>query len=100
MKTIHSPEYQRLLKWLRTIRHERGLTMRGVASLLGRPHSWVGKVEIGERRLDVMEYLRLCEALQADPIEGLKVLQEGTAEPRTRLRAAEKREPYRTVPPR
>ncbi len=34
----------------------------------------VRKIETGERCLDVAEFARLCEALQADPHVGLKVV--------------------------
>jgi len=46
--------------------------MRDLAGKLGRPHSFIGKVEQGERRLDVIEYINYCEILDIDPIEGIK----------------------------
>ena len=49
--------------------------MRELGEKLGVIHSWVGKIEQGERRLDVIEYLRLCNALQIDPHEGLALVQ-------------------------
>jgi hypothetical protein len=45
--------------------------MRAVGLRLGMPHSWVGKVETGERRIDVAEYVRLCRAIEANPAHGL-----------------------------
>ena len=48
--------------------------MRDLAKKLNTPHSFVGKTEQGERRLDVIEYLRYCNALGVSPIEGLKVI--------------------------
>ena len=74
MKTIHSVEYQSLLGWLRAQRQSRILTMRDVAAKLGVPHSWVGKVETGERRLDVCEYVALCQAIGCDFQGGMQVL--------------------------
>ncbi|MBC8206879.1 MAG: helix-turn-helix transcriptional regulator [Kiritimatiellales bacterium] len=75
-KTIHSKEYSELLKWLRAQRKQQGLTMRELGEKLGVIHSWVGKIEQGERRLDIIEYLRLCNALQIDPNEGLELVQQ------------------------
>lgn len=49
--------------------------MREVGPLLELPHSWVGKVETGERRLDVIEYVHLCRVIGADPNEGLSEVQ-------------------------
>ncbi len=50
--------------------------MRELGEKLGVIHSWVGKIEQGERRLDIIEYLRLCNALQIDPNEGLELVQQ------------------------
>ncbi|WP_432467213.1 helix-turn-helix domain-containing protein [Agarivorans sp. Z349TD_8] len=73
-KTLHAPEYRQLIEWLKTARAERGLTMREFAAELGVPHSYVGKVEQCERKLDVLEYLRYCQALDLNPVEGIRVL--------------------------
>ena len=36
---------------------------------LARPQSYLSKIEHGERRLDVGEYIALCRAMGADPVE-------------------------------
>ena len=66
-----------LLKWLRERREAEGLTMRDVGEKLHLPHSWVGKIETGERRLDVAEFVRLCRALQVDPHAGSRAKDRG-----------------------
>ena len=48
--------------------------MRSLAEVLGTPHSFVGKIENQERRLDVVEFIRYCQALEIDPIEGVTIL--------------------------
>lgn len=75
-KTIYSPEYSLLLEWLRTKRNEQGLSMRDLGRKLNSYHSWIDKVEQGERRLDILEYLRICKALEIDPHEGVDILSE------------------------
>ena len=70
-KTIYSKEYQTLLNWLRRCREEKSLSMRALAQKLDVHHSWIGKVELGERRLDVVEYVRLCAALDVNPGNGI-----------------------------
>lgn len=77
MKSIYSPTYRSLLDWLRTSRVEKGLSMRDVGVLIGMPHSWIGKVETGERRLDVDEYVRLCQVLEIRAEQGLALLKAG-----------------------
>jgi transcriptional regulator with XRE-family HTH domain len=73
-KTISSDKYLLLLAWLRKARESRGLSMRDMAQLIDQPHSWIGKIETAERRLDVLEYVRYCRALGLKPEEGLKLL--------------------------
>ena len=48
--------------------------MRAVAAKLDVPHSWICKIETGERRLDVCEYLALCRAIGCDYQEGMRKL--------------------------
>lgn len=47
-------------------RKSRRLTQAEVAKRLQRPQSFVSKYEIGERRLDVVEFLEVAEALDTD----------------------------------
>lgn len=72
LKSIHSDEGLRLANWLKEQREAKGLTIRALAAELEVPHSFVGKVEQRERRLDVFEYLQYCEALGVSPIDGLR----------------------------
>jgi transcriptional regulator with XRE-family HTH domain len=37
-----------------------------LAERLRRPQSWVSKIEIGERRLDLEELRQVCEAIGTD----------------------------------
>jgi len=71
MKTIYSPEAKRLSSWLREQREAKGLTMRQAGELIQKPHSFIGKIEVGQRRLDVVEFVWYCECLGFDPVEGL-----------------------------
>jgi len=73
-KSITSNKYLSLLAWLKSARNEQGLTMRDFSELIDEPHQFVGKVETGERRLDIYEYVQYCKALNIDPVEGLKYL--------------------------
>ncbi|TIT39466.1 MAG: helix-turn-helix transcriptional regulator [Mesorhizobium sp.] len=54
------------LQWARSVK---GLTQAQVAEKLGRPQSFVAKYEGGERRLDIIEFLDVTAALDADPCE-------------------------------
>jgi len=49
-----------LLKLLKDIRQEAGLSGPAIQKMLNRPNSYVAKVESGEKRLDVLELKELC----------------------------------------
>jgi transcriptional regulator with XRE-family HTH domain len=66
-KTLRTPRQQRLQKLLARVRKAKNLTQVDVAERLGRPQSFVAKYEGGERRLDVIEFIDVAEALETDP---------------------------------
>ncbi len=65
-KTIHSKEYQIVVEKLRALREAAGMTQRDLAAKLDREHSFVWRMEKGERRLDVVEFHHVCQALGTD----------------------------------
>ena len=67
-------------------RRTRGLTQSRVAELLGRPQSFVSKYETGERRLDVVEFLEVCQALSIAPGTILDKVNNESAEPESILK--------------
>lgn len=73
-KSIYSPEMVALRTWLRQKRLEQNLTMRQLAERLDRPHSFVQRIEEGDRRLDVVEFVWYCQALQIEPLDGLAIV--------------------------
>ena len=66
-RSRRSPRRARLQELLAERRSAAGLTQAELAARLGRPQSFVSKYETGERRLDVVEFLEVAEALAADP---------------------------------
>ena len=72
MKPLYSPASLRLRELLIEARSKAGLTQVAVAERLGRPQSFVSKYEVGERRLDVVEFLEVCAAVGADPVKMLR----------------------------
>jgi transcriptional regulator with XRE-family HTH domain len=74
--SVQSPAAKALTKHLKRQRQEKGLTMREIGDLMNGPHSFVGKVENNERRLDVVEYAKYCLLLGIDAIAGFAIVME------------------------
>lgn len=65
--SLHSEAYAALIDVLVSARKEAGLTQQQVADRLGKPQSFVSKVERGERRIDVIEFSAVAEAIGITP---------------------------------
>ncbi|HBL6926571.1 helix-turn-helix domain-containing protein [Citrobacter koseri] len=74
MSSIYSDEYQLVIKLLRSARIEQRITQTQLAESLGKPQSFVAKVESGERRLDVIEFATIARLLSLDPAEILNAV--------------------------
>ncbi|HWV46722.1 MAG TPA: helix-turn-helix transcriptional regulator [Nitrospira sp.] len=70
--STHHPHYQLLTKLLREVREQRGLSQVELAERLGNTQTFVSKVERGERRLDVVELIEFCEAMEVPVDQWLK----------------------------
>lgn len=76
MQTIRLSTHADESIWLRQRlieqRQALGLSQRALAERLGVVYSFVGKVETGDRRLDVYEFIAYCRALEVDAREMIK----------------------------
>lgn len=66
-KTIYSRQSKALCHTLVAMRESAGLTQRQLAAKLKREHNLVGRLELDERRLDVVEFYWFCKACGANP---------------------------------
>ena len=71
-KAKFSPAYDHLRSILVQAREKAGLRQSDVAQRLKRPQSYVSKIELGERRLDVVEYIQFSRAVKADAVQILR----------------------------
>jgi transcriptional regulator with XRE-family HTH domain len=76
-KSLHTPEYEHFRSLLIAARGKKGLTQADVSARLARPQSFVSKYESGERRLDVVEFIEVCRALETDPKTIVKKMEAG-----------------------
>ena len=68
-KTLRSRGHRKLINLLVASREQIGLSQRDLAARLGRPRSFVGRIEAGERRVDVIEFIEIALALGVNPKE-------------------------------
>lgn len=73
-RDLSSPRYHRLRAFLVEARKSQRLSQVEVARRLQRPQSYVADIERRERRIDVIEFLALADALDFDPAEALSVV--------------------------
>jgi len=78
MKTIYHPGYRRLMGKLRAARQSDGLRLVDVANQVGRHRDWLHRVETSQIRLDLLQFVRLCRALNLSSPALLEELEESS----------------------
>ncbi len=66
---VQQREYGEVGIVLARARERARLTQQQLATLLRKPQSFVSNYERGQRRIDILELLRVVEALGGDPLE-------------------------------
>lgn len=64
---VSSSRHHAIVTALIAARKAAGLTQRDVAARMGKPPSFVGKIESIERNISVLEFIEWAEAVGADP---------------------------------
>jgi transcriptional regulator with XRE-family HTH domain len=73
-KSVHSAGQTAFCALMIKARKSAGLTQHELAKRLHKPQSFVAKYEGGERRIDVVEFVTICEAIGVNPANLLKAL--------------------------
>lgn len=72
MKNLRLSIYSNEHTWLRELfvsrRQELRLSQRALCEKMEVVSSFVGKVETGDRRLDIFEFIAYCKGLELDPV--------------------------------
>ena len=82
-RSIHDERYLGAIKRLRTARKDARLSQKDLAAKLGARQQFVSKYESGERRLDVIEFLDVANALGLTLEDAIGVATDGAALPPT-----------------
>lgn len=86
---VHPKEYETVGLVLADARMRAKLTQQQLAKKLRKPQSFVSSYERGQRRIDVLEFLRVSEVLGSDPVVLLSDIiarQSGSKVPRQALK--------------
>lgn len=67
-KSLFSEDGRGLARLLAATRASAGCTQTELARRIGRPQPVISLIEQGERRVDVVEFRRIAEALGMDPV--------------------------------
>ncbi|WP_373413672.1 helix-turn-helix domain-containing protein [Ensifer aridi] len=73
-KTLRSEGHKALVELIIEKRKAAGLKQEDVAKALGQRQPWIAHLESEERRIDVIEYVKLADAIGFDAIEELRKL--------------------------
>ncbi len=65
-KSVHSEDYRKIIECLKEARLTADLSQQDVADRLGKPQSYISKIESGERRLDVAEIKKFASIYKKD----------------------------------
>lgn len=78
-ESIYTTRYRRLCELLVEARQAKRLSQAALAERLGWLQTTVSKYERGERRLDLVEFLDVAQALGIDPHRIIRRLKSGDA---------------------
>jgi transcriptional regulator with XRE-family HTH domain len=71
-KYLRTSRHRSLMSALTRARTDAGMSQRELAERLNRAHSFVGKIESGERQLNVLEFCDYARVLGVDPADLLR----------------------------
>jgi transcriptional regulator with XRE-family HTH domain len=72
--TLGSKRHRALVDLIAKRRESSGITQTELARRLGEYQSFVARLESGQRRIDVIEFLELADALGFDPAKAISSL--------------------------
>ncbi|SDD27873.1 helix-turn-helix domain-containing protein [Kordiimonas lacus] len=71
----NDPRYKKLRDYLKEERIKRGLLQSDLAEKLGVHQQMISKIESGERRIDVVEFICLAEAIGIGTQDAMRILE-------------------------
>jgi len=94
VKTIYMPRHLRLVELLAEERKKAGLSQSALARKLNQYQSFIARIESGQRGIDVVEFLAICEAI-GRTVTPSSILREVQKAPAVELTGPRPRSPRR-----
>jgi len=69
VESIATKRHQRLIEILIDARKQAGIRQAELARRVGKTQTFVARIEAGQRRIDAVELLTLCEIIGIDPVK-------------------------------
>ncbi|HEX7858470.1 MAG TPA: helix-turn-helix transcriptional regulator [Sphingobium sp.] len=66
---VVSPQYRKAVEAIKAARESKGISQRELARRLEKPPSFVNKIELLERRIDILEFVQWAKALDTSADE-------------------------------
>ena len=73
--SLHSGKYQIFREMIVKIRKDADITQVQLAKELSKPQSYISKIENGERRIDLTEFIEIASILKIDTQKFIKTYQ-------------------------
>jgi len=72
VESIATKRHQRLIEILIDARKHAGIRQAELARRVGKTQTFVARFEAGQRRIDAIELLALCEIIGIDPVKVIR----------------------------
>lgn len=66
LNAIYTKKHKTVIQKLKSLRISQGLTQLQVANKLGKPQSYISKIELGERRIDITELQEISKIYKTE----------------------------------
>jgi transcriptional regulator with XRE-family HTH domain len=78
---VSSPSYEAAVQALVNARKVAGLSQRELSERVGKPRSFISKIESRERRVDIVEFIAIAKGMNMDPASLLTEIQGALSDP-------------------
>lgn len=67
-KSLYTTGQAKIAQTIREMREDAGMTQRDLSAKIDRPRNVIARIERAQRRVDMLEWIALCEVCGVDPV--------------------------------